>query len=92
MKAFIKNYFKMKNHGLKIIQPYFTDVKIGLKKFELRKNDRDFKVGDTLTLFEHNGKGATGRSLMVEVTYILTGGMYGLESDYVIMGIKLWED
>jgi len=82
----------MKNHALKIIQPYFTDVQIGLKKWELRKNDRDYKIGDTLTLFEHNEKGATGSFMTAEVIYIFEGGIYGLEEGYVIMGIKLWED
>lgn len=35
-------------HELKIAPEYFKDVRTGLKKFEIRKNDRDFKVGDRL--------------------------------------------
>lgn len=40
----------MKIHELKLDTKYFDDVNIGLKKFEIRKNDRDFKVGDVLAL------------------------------------------
>ena len=40
----------MKIHELKLDTEYFDDVKSGLKTFEIRKNDRDFKVGDVLAL------------------------------------------
>ena len=35
-------------HELKINPQYYEDVKIGLKPFEIRKNDREFKLGDIL--------------------------------------------
>ena len=35
---------------LKILPEYFEAVKSGKKTFELRKNDRDFCVGDILIL------------------------------------------
>ena len=38
----------MKTHELKLDINYFEDVKSGLKNFEIRKNDRDFQVGDIL--------------------------------------------
>jgi len=40
----------MKTHELKLDIKYFDDVKSGKKNFEIRKNDRDFKVGDILEL------------------------------------------
>ncbi len=40
----------MKTHELKLDIKYFDDVKTGKKKFEIRKNDRDFEVGDILDL------------------------------------------
>ena len=40
----------MKIHELKLDTKYFNDVKSGNKKFEIRKNDRDFEVGDILVL------------------------------------------
>jgi hypothetical protein len=40
----------MKIHELKCVEPYFTDIITGMKSFEVRKNDRDFQVGDILHL------------------------------------------
>ena len=41
----------MKIHELKLDTEFFDDVKSGKKNFEIRKNDRNFEVGDTLFLF-----------------------------------------
>ena len=43
-------------HHLKILPCYFREVASGNKTFELRKNDRDFKSGDSLILQEYNGQ------------------------------------
>lgn len=40
------------HHKLKIHPPFFASVKRGDKPFEIRKNDRNFKVGDVLELEE----------------------------------------
>lgn len=42
----------MKIHELKILPEYFDAVISGRKRFEIRKNDRDYKVGDQLILKE----------------------------------------
>lgn len=39
-----------KTHELKILPKYFSEVYSGNKTFEVRKNDRNFKVGDMLIL------------------------------------------
>ncbi len=39
-------------HKLKLFPEYFDAVANGIKTFEIRKNDRDYKVGDTLRLYE----------------------------------------
>lgn len=44
---------------LKTIQPFFNDVAFGSKRFEVRKNDRDFKVGDFLVLQEYDPEADT---------------------------------
>lgn len=77
-----------KRHELKILPKYFKDIVDGYKNFELRKNDRDFKIGDTLMLKEFENGEYTGDSTQVVVTYILFGGEYGLDKDYVILGIE----
>ena len=83
----------MKTHDLKTWPEYFSEIFIGHKTFELRKNDRDFKVGDTLSLMEYipEPRTYTGNTLKAKVTYVLEGGRFGLEKGYVIMGIKVTE-
>lgn len=79
-----------KHHLLKTKDSYFWEVVRGTKTFELRKNDRDFKAGDTLNLAatEETGEMFTGFSLAVEVLYVLHGPIYGLAEGHCIMGIK----
>jgi len=40
----------MKIHELKLNTDYFSAVEAGRKRFEIRKNDRDYQVGDLLAL------------------------------------------
>lgn len=85
----------MATHELKTVPPYFQEVLDGKKPFEIRKNDRDFKVGDTLRLREYRPvdslsveTGYTGRELDAEVTYVLQSEVFGLKDGYCVLGIK----
>ena len=73
-------------HELKIKPAYFNVVHNGDKSFEVRKKDRNYKVGDYLALNEYNG-GYTGRTALVKVKYILDNNNY-CKSGFVIMGIE----
>lgn len=79
---------KFIDHDLKILPQYFEDVISGKKKFELRKNDRDYKVGDMFVLREWNPeKGYTGRDFIHCIGYILKDcPEFGLMDGYVIFG------
>lgn len=79
---------KFKVHNLKIAPKYLRDIIIGAKRFEVRRNDRNYKVGDILSLEEFDSKGYTGKFLNVEITYILNDPAY-CKQDYVILGFKL---
>lgn len=75
-------------HQLKQASFYFEDVISGKKTFEVRKNDRDFKVGDLLALNELNEAGKeTGKCALFRVEYILDTPEY-CKKDFVILGIK----
>lgn len=77
-------------HELKILPEYFDAVVKRTKTFEIRKNDRDFKVGDTLLLKEWDGKAYTGRTVSRYVCYVYYGdGTYGLPEGYCVMGLKI---
>ena len=43
----------MKIHKLKLNAKYYEDSERGIKTFEIRKNDRDYKIGDVLELREY---------------------------------------
>ncbi|MGH1867198.1 ASCH/PUA domain-containing protein [Enterococcus durans] len=88
-------------HELKILPEYFEAVTSGRKQFEIRKNDRDFKVGDQLILREWGEQynffewptlvtwcDYTGNSYKTEITYITD---YAQQPGYVVLGIKKWE-
>lgn len=75
-------------HHLKISPKYYRDIESNGKRFEVRFNDRDFKVGDTLNLWEWAGGEYTGRKIICEVKYILDNPDYCKEG-YVIMQIKV---
>ena len=57
-------------HELKILPEYFEAVDSLHKQFELRKNDRDYKVGDFLLLKEFEE--GTYTSLLELLIAILT--------------------
>jgi len=89
----------MATHKLKTDKMVFGHVYNGLKTFELRKNDRDFKICDTLILREtehtgdemRNGSSLvyTGREIECEIDYILHGPIYGLMDGWVILNIEV---
>jgi hypothetical protein len=76
-------------HDLKIWPQYFVEVAAEQKTFEIRKNDRDYQVGDVLRLREWEPlgrrRGYTGREVLREVTYITD---YGQQPDNVVMAIR----
>lgn len=74
-------------HEIKILPEYFEAVACGAKKFELRKNDRCYEVGDTVILREWNGFEHTGDEVAVTITYVLKScPEYGLEKGYCVFG------
>lgn len=75
-------------HALKIQPKYFEVVRSEVKTFELRKNDRDFHVGDFLALNEWDDDHYTGRTELREVRYMLdVGEVIQGADDIVLMSI-----
>ena len=74
---------------LKIWPEHFAALLDGSKPFEVRNNDRGYRVGDVLELREWEpqiGKrGYTGRSTFRTVTYIYAGDM--MAAGYVVLGL-----
>lgn len=93
----------MTEHILKLNDRYFDAVKNGIKTFEIRYNDRGFRVGDMLLLRRCNDQGVCERyadhSLGINVydevrcaiTYIITHDEFpqGINEGYCVMSIKI---
>lgn len=73
-------------HELKILPEHYQPVLEGLKRAELRNNDRDYKVGDHLILKEwHNGD-YTGRQTGREVIHVADVSAY--LHGFVLLSVK----
>lgn len=66
-------------HRLRTWPPYFEEVLLGRKTFEVRLNDRDYRRGDVLELVEWapDAGEETGRVYRRRVTYATTWGQPG---------------
>ena len=78
-------------HRLKTWPEYFAHIRTGAKSAELRKLDRDFRVGDYLLLQEWNPKteSYTGDSELRVITHILPGSGIGLCAGYGMISMKM---
>lgn len=76
-------------HELKIFPEFFSAVCTGVKRAELRKNDRDYRVGDTLHLLEtpRGSCHSTGEFINATITHIADVGEW--MPGYVLLSIEL---
>lgn len=85
-------------HELKTDSPVFCETLKGTKTYEVRLNDRGYRIGDRLRLKETRYTGEemkfgyplvyTRRECLVKVVQLLQGPIYGLKEGWVIMGIE----
>lgn len=75
-------------HYLKIYPEFFSAVCTGVKRAELRKNDRDYRVGDTLHLLEtpRGSCHSTGEFINATITHIADVGEW--MPGYVLLSIE----
>ena len=92
----------MKLHELKILHEYLIDITLGRKTCELRKNDRDYQVGDLIRFIDIREDDSAANKNQIEpnidentlyrITYVLKDvEKYGLDKDYCILAIKKLE-
>ena len=76
------------HHDLKLFTKYFQSVVDGKKRSEVRYNDRNYQVGDTITLHEGqpglSGFEYTGRTESCRISFI---DDFGLNAGYVNLSI-----
>ena len=84
-------------HKLKLLSKYYDDSEKNIKTFEIRKNDRNFKVGDILKLIrcstiyikgEYKGEIVFPNDFHYkQITYILDDKEY-LQNGYICLGLQ----
>lgn len=82
----------MAHHELKTWPDLYESMASKIKQFDIRKNDKNFEVGDTLILkkWDPETEKYTGNILNANVDYIMFGGQFGIEEEYCIMSISVW--
>lgn len=79
-----------KIHQLKTWPPEYKDCISGIKTFDIRPHDRDFKIGDTLRLQCYTpDNGYTGEEQDFQITYTQKG--WGLPDTHIALGIVALE-
>ena len=81
----------MKTIELKTWKEFFQQTWLGVKAFELRKDDRNYEEGDILILREWDqyNNCYTGRQVTRRVDYVLkfASPEFGLAPGYAILGV-----
>ena len=84
-----------KTHELKCWQPFFGHLLDGSKRFDVRFNDRHFRVGDQIKFREWlpDERCYTGQTLLMRVRYILNPRPdrdpdCGLVAGYVVLDVE----
>ena len=78
-------------HALKTWKEYYKEQENGNKLFEIRKDDRPYKVGDKFLSQEYDNvkNEYTGRETTYFISYVLRNAeMFGLATGYVILQLK----
>jgi hypothetical protein len=86
----MKGIYDEKVHELKTWPDMFGETWRERKKFEARKNDRNFETGDILKLQEYipQTKEYTGREILAKVHEVYTN-IPDMPEDHCIMQIKV---
>lgn len=76
-------------HALKTWPEYYREVVNGNKTFELRKDDRDFKSGDTVILqgYDPEVRKYTGEETKFKIGFVYRGSEFGLKKGHCIFSL-----
>lgn len=88
-------------HKVKCWPAYFDAIASGAKPFDVRRDDRGYQRGDIIVLQRTREdrlaevdcmlighEWVPKRELRREITYVLTGGQFGIQAGYVVLGLR----
>lgn len=70
-------------HNLKIEQQHLDNLIVGIKRAEIRVNDRDYQRGDILRFKDYSQMDSI--EYLFEITHIHSG--LGMEGNYVVLSL-----
>lgn len=73
-----------KYHEIKILPHWFDLARTHRKPFEVRRNDRDYQVGDTVKMREYQNDTYSGWFLTATISSVYTGE--GVADGYCVFG------
>lgn len=84
-------------HHVKVWPDFFEPLVSGKKSFDVRENNRNYKVGDTIVFHEYNdrkGVYTERQTAPMLITYVLQGGgagsiapLRGVAHNYVVIAL-----
>lgn len=87
----------IREHVVKCWPAYYDPIETGEKPFDVRLDDRGYQRDDILRLqrtcehdlltVERTYQGEVAREIRRRITWILTGGQFGIEPGYVVLGL-----
>jgi len=73
-------------HKITVDSIDFHNIKRHFKFYDIRKNDRDYRIGDTIVYREQETFGYSGNEVKRDITYLETK-CEGLQEGYVVLSI-----
>jgi hypothetical protein len=80
----------IKEHVVKCWPEFFDAIELGLKPFDVRRNDRDYQLCDILVLERYDpsyGYTEPHKEMRKVISYVLAGGQFGIEPGFVVLGL-----
>lgn len=77
-----------KTHEVKIWPKYFDAVVEGRLTFQLRRDDRNYQVGERMLMREWDQGAYTGREVLAEITFKMERTRVPSERDLTTLGLS----
>ncbi len=82
-----------RTHHVKCWPRFYKAIDNGTKPFEVRFDDRNYRVGDILIIQEYDPESNyfSGNEVSREITYKVNGRAFGIQEGFCVLGLKAIE-
>lgn len=77
--------FEQVIHDIKIAPQFFDDVATGIKPFEIRFDDRNYRNGEQVLMREYRDDEYTGREITATISYVTD---FAQHDNWVVFGLR----